>query len=153
MRDGNIETKNGVAIETNTINARLAGDLNLGAETIDLALTTVPVRGLKLSLTGNVVNTVEIVGNLAEPDIQINGAALTGKVVSATGIGLLLMPFTGGMSFVAGLFAGGLLENWLSDSEPCKTALKKGVSDEDNDPEWMGLPVKDLANQMIKVKE
>ena len=153
LRDGNIETKNGVAIETNTINARLAGDLNLGAETIDLALTTVPVRGLKLSLTGNVVNTVEIVGNLAEPDIQINGAALTGKVVSATGIGLLLMPFTGGMSFVAGLFAGGLLENWLSDSEPCKTALKKGVSDEDNDPEWMGLPVKDLANQMIKVKE
>ena len=44
IRDGDIETKNGVAIETNSINARLAGDLNLGAETIDLALTTVPVR-------------------------------------------------------------------------------------------------------------
>jgi hypothetical protein len=108
VRDGDIETRNGVAIETNSINARLAGDLNLGTEEIDLALTTVPVRGLKLSLTGNVVNTVEIVGNLAEPDIKLNGAALTGKVVSATGLGLLLMPFTGGVSFVAGLFAGGL---------------------------------------------
>ena len=153
LRNGDIETKNGVAIETNSINARLAGDLNLGAETIDLALTTVPVRGLKLSLTGNVVNTVEIVGNLAEPDIQINGAALTGKVVSATGLGLLLMPFTGGVSFVAGLFAGGLLENWLADSEPCKTALKSGAPDEEGDPEWMSLPVEDLANKMIKIKE
>ena len=153
IRDGDIETKNGVAIETNSINARLAGDLNLGAETIDLALTTVPVRGLKLSLTGNVVNTVEIVGNLAEPDIQINGAALTGKVVSATGIGLLLMPFTGGVSFVAGLFAGGLLENWLADSEPCKTALKEGAPRIEGDPMWMNIPVQVLATKIIENKE
>lgn len=153
LRNGDIETKNGVAVETNAINARLAGDLNLGAETIDLALTTVPVRGLKLSITGNVVNTVEIVGNLAEPDIQINGAALTGKVVSATGLGLLLMPFTGGVSFVAGLFAGGLLENWLADSEPCKTALEKGAPEEDGDPEWMNLPVSELANKVINKGE
>lgn len=150
LRDGNIETSNGVAIETNAINARLAGDLNLGEETIDLALTTVPARGLKLSLTGNVVNTVEIVGNLAEPDIKINGAAMAGKVVSATGIGLLLMPFTGGVSFVAGLFAGGLLENWLADSEPCKTALKKGAPIQDGDPEWLDVPVQELAGRVIK---
>ena len=150
LRNGDIETRNGVAVETNAINARLAGDLNLGAETIDLALTTVPARGLKISLTGNVVNTVEIIGNLAEPDIQINGAALTGKVVSATGLGLLLMPFTGGVSFVAGLFAGGLLENWLADSEPCKTALKKGAPGIDSDPAWMNTPVKDLVDLMIK---
>ncbi len=153
LRNGDIQTRNGVAIETSSINARLAGNLNLGAETIDLALTTVPVRGLKISLTGNVVNTVEIVGNLAEPDIKINGAALTGKVVSATGLGLLLSPFTGGMSFVAGLLAGGLLENWLADSEPCKTALKKGAPVQDDDPEWMEMPVQDLANKMIRSKE
>lgn len=153
LRNGDIQTSNGVAIETSSINARLAGDLNLGAETIDLALTTVPSRGLKISITGNVVNTVEIVGNLAEPDIKINGAALTGKVVSATGLGLLLSPFTGGISFVAGLLAGGLLENWLADSEPCKTALKKGAPSMDNDPEWMNAPVKELANKMLKFKE
>ena len=86
----------------------MAGNLNLGDETINLGLTTVPSRGLKLSLTGSVVNTVEIVGNLAEPDVRINGAALTGKVVSATGLGLLLAPVTGGVSFVAGLLAGGV---------------------------------------------
>ena len=150
LRNGDIITRNGVAIETNAINARLAGDLNLGKETIDLALTTVPVRGLKLSITGNVVNTVEIIGNLAEPDIKINGAALTGKVVSATGLGLLLVPFTGGASFVAGLLAGGLLENWLADSEPCKTALKKGAPAQDEDPEWMDYPLEELVEPMLQ---
>lgn len=150
IRNGDIETRNGVAIETNSINARLAGNLNLGDETIDLALTTVPVRGLKLSLTGSVVNTVEIVGNLAEPDIKINGAAMAGKVVSATGLGLLLVPFTGGASFVAGLLAGGVLENWLADSEPCKTALKKGAPDMDDDPDWMSVPLPDLVNRIVK---
>ena len=104
-------------------------------------------------MTGNVVNTVEIVGNLAEPDIQINGAALTGKVVSATGIGLLLMPLTGGVSFVAGLFAGGLLENWLADSEPCKTALKEGAPRIEGDPMWMNFPVQGLATRIIENKE
>lgn len=150
IRDGDIETQNGVAVETNSINARLAGNLNLGDETINLGLTTVPSRGLKLSLTGSVVNTVEIVGNLAEPDVRINGAALTGKVVSATGLGLLLAPVTGGVSFVAGLLAGGVLENWLADSAPCKTALNKGAPEQDGDAPWMGYPVADLVNKMIK---
>ena len=150
LRDGYIETQNGVAIETNAINARLAGQLDLGGETIDLALTTVPVRGLKLSLTGSVVNTVEIVGNLAEPDIKINGAAMAGKVVSATGLGLLLVPFTGGASFVAGLLAGGVLENWLADSKPCETALKIGAPLQDEDPDWMEQPVQDLVKTIIK---
>lgn len=150
LRDGDIETQNGVAVETNSINARLAGNLNLGDETINLGLTTVPSRGLKLSLTGSVVNTVEIVGNLAEPDVRINGAALTGKVVSATGLGLLLAPVTGGVSFVAGLLAGGVLENWLADSAPCKTALNKGAPEQDGDAPWMGYPVADLVNKMIK---
>ncbi len=153
VRDGDIETRNGVAIETSSINARLAGDLNLGKETIDLALTTVPSRGLKLSLTGNVVNTVEIVGNLAEPDIKINGAAMAGKVVSATGLGLLLVPFTGGASFVAGLLAGGILENWLADSEPCKTALEKGAPRQDEDPAWMDVPVQELVKPMLSVTD
>ena len=152
LRDGDIETKNGVAIETNSINARLAGDLNLGQETINLALTTVPSRGLKLSITGNVVNTVEIVGNLAEPDIKINGAALTGKVVSATGLGLLLVPLTGGVSFVAGVLAGGLLENWLADSTPCDTALNKGAPEQDGDPAWMNTPLPELVEPMLKNK-
>ena len=97
LRDGVFETQNGVAIETNAINVRLAGMLDLGDEEMKLALTTVPVRGLKLSLTGNVVNSIELTGSLVEPTVRISGAAVAGKVASATGLGLLLAPFTGGI--------------------------------------------------------
>ncbi|MBD5400316.1 AsmA family protein [bacterium] len=153
VRDGLIETENGVAVETNAINLRLAGSLDLGNETIHLALTTVPVRGLKLSLTGNVMNSIEITGNLAEPDIKISGAAVAGKVVSATGIGLLLAPFTGGISLAAGagigLLAGDLLENWLADDTPCDTAMLRGAPARRGDPEWMSEPIGELIKSVL----
>ena len=118
-----------------------------------MSLTTVPVRGLKLSLTGNVVNSMEFSGNLAEPDIKISGAAVAGKVASATGIGLLLAPFTGGISLVAGagvgLLAGDLLENWLADDHPCETAMKRGAPANKQDPYWLNLPVNDLVNNIL----
>ena len=153
LRNGLIETQNGVALETNAINVRLAGSLDLGNENIKLALTTVPVRGLKLSLTGNVVNSIEITDNLAEPTVQISGAAVAGKVASATGIGLLLAPFTGGIGLVAGagvgLLAGDLLENWLADSNPCETAMKRGAPAQRDDPEWLNVLVGDLVNGIL----
>ena len=153
LRDGLAETRNGVAIETNAINIMLDGDVNLGREKLDLSLTTIPVRGIKLSLSGNVVNTIKLSGNLAEPDITISGAAIAGKALSATGLGLLLAPITGGIGLVAGagvgLLAGDLLENWLAEEHPCKTALKKGAPARRDDPEWMDLPVIDLANGVI----
>lgn len=150
LRNGFAEIRNGVAVETNAINARLAGSLDLGKEKINLALTTVPVRGLKISLTGNVVNSVEITDNLAEPDVRVSGLSVAGKVASATGIGLLLAPLTGGLSLVAGaglgLVAGDLLENWLADDEPCKTAMKQGARPHRDDPEWMNIPMSELLN-------
>lgn len=153
LREGHIETSNGVALETNAINVRLAGDLDLGDETIHLALTTVPVRGLKLSLTGNVVNSIEITDNLAEPTVRISGAAVAGKVASATGLGLLLAPFTGGIGLVAGagvgLLAGDLLENWLADDNPCETAMTRGAPLQRGDVSWMSLPVADLVNSIL----
>lgn len=149
LRDGAFETQNGFAIETNAINIRLAGMLDLGGEEMRLALTTVPVRGLKLSLTGNVVNSIELTGSLAEPEIKISGAAVAGKVASATGLGLLLAPFTGGIGLVAGagvgLLAGDLLENWLADTHPCETAMARGAPSYEGDPEWMDDNLQDLT--------
>ncbi len=154
LRDGVFETQNGVAVETNAINIRLAGSLDLGDEELHMSLTTVPVRGLKLSLTGNVVNSIQLTGNLADPDIQISGAAVAGKVASATGIGLLLAPFTGGIGLVAGtgvgLIAGDLLENWLADSDPCETAMERGAPLYRDDPDWMELPMAELVNSVLK---
>ncbi len=156
LRDGVFYTEKGFAIETNAINIRLAGNLNLGTEQMNLSLTTVPVRGLKLSLVGNVVNSVEITGSLAQPNIKISGAAVAGKVASATGIGLLLAPLTGGISIVAGagigLVAGDLLENWLADDAPCKTAKERGAPLISDDPDWMGYPLDEQINNMFDAK-
>lgn len=156
LRNGLAETQNGVAVETNAINARLAGSVDLGKENINMALTTVPVRGLKISLSGNVVNSLAITGNLAEPDVKVSGLSVAGKVASATGIGLLLAPLTGGISVVAGaglgLVAGDLLENWLSDNEPCKTAMTKGAIVYRNDPEWMNIPIYELQDSVFNKK-
>ncbi len=153
IRDGLIETQNGVAIETNAINVMLGGDVDLGNETLNLSLTTIPVRGIKLSISGNVVNTITITGNLAEPDIKISGAAIAGKALSATGLGLLLAPFTGGLGLVAsagvGLIAGDLLTNWLADDNPCETALERGAPEHRGDPEWMNLSPLTLAEGVI----
>ncbi len=153
LRNGVFETRQGFAIETNAINLRMAGNLDLGGESMKLSLTTVPVRGLKLSLGGNVMNSVELTGSLAEPDIKISGAALAGKVAASTGLGLLLAPLTGGLSLVAtagvGLVAGDLLENWLADTTPCRTAIERGAPDRFDDPEWMAMPAADLASEII----
>lgn len=154
LRNGVAETENGVAVETAALNLRLAGNIDLGREKIDMVLTTVPVRGLKISLSGNVVNNITIRGNLAEPDLGISGAALAGRALSATGLGLLLAPLTGGLGLVAGagvgLIAGDFLENWLADSNPCKTALLDGAPARRNDPVWLNEPIKNLMGEVLK---
>ena len=154
LRDGLIETQNGVSVETRVINMRLAGSLDLGKETIQMSLATVPVRGLKLSLSGNLVNAMQISGNLAEPDFKISSAAVAGKVGSAVGIGLLLSPLTGGLSIagglLAGVLAGDLLEGWLADDHPYQTAMEKGAPRKRDDSDWMNRPVQELSNSLFK---
>ena len=156
LRDGLIETQNGVSVETHVINLRLAGSLDLGKETIQMSLASVPVRGLKLSLSGNLVNAMQISGNLAEPDFKISGVAVAGKVGSAVGIGLLLAPLTGGLSLagaVAGLLAGDMLESWLADEHPYRTAMEKGAPKKQGDPDWMDKSVQELSHSLFKNKE
>ena len=100
------------------------------------------------------MNALQISGNLAEPDFKISGGALVGKVGSAVGLGLLLAPLTGGLSiaggFVAGLLAGDLLENWLADDHPYKTAKKKGAPSKRGDPDWFNKPIASLQNLVLR---
>ena len=156
IRDGLIETQNGVVAETHVVNVRLVGDLDLGKETINLSLASVPVRGLKLSLSGNLVNAIQISGNLAEPDFSISSTAIAGKVGSAVGLGLLLAPLSGGLSiaggFVAGFFAGDLLESWLADDHPYDTAMKDGAPNKNNDPRWLNMPIEILSQPLLQRK-
>jgi len=155
LRSGLIETQNGVAVETHAINMRLAGTLDLGKEKIQLSLASVPVRGLKLSLSGNLVNALQITGNLAEPDFKISGSAIAGKVGSAVGLGLLLSPLTGGLSIagglVAGFLAGDLLESWLADDSPYKTAMERGAPIRRDDPKWFHQSIEELSQPLFEL--
>ncbi len=149
LRNGLIETERGVAIETEIINLRMAGNVDLGRETIDLTLVTTPVSGLKISLTGAITNAVRISGNLAEPDISISGTAIAGRVATATGFGLLMAPFTGGLSILGGWLASDFIGNWLTDNNPAETALKDGTSILKDDPEWLEMPLEELVNSVV----
>jgi hypothetical protein len=153
IRAGRIETDRGIAVGTAIVNIRAKGWADFGKERLKVAFVTTPVRGLKLSISGNVVNSLEITGNLAEPDVRVSGTKLVSKVVTATGIGLFLAPFTGGLSLVAGAGVGllgvDLLESWVADSMPCHTAREQGAPSESGDPEFMRRPVKELVEEMI----
>lgn len=153
IREGVTETERGVAMQSNTVNMRLAGTADLGNETINASIVSTPVRGLKISFSGNIVNAMEFTGNMAEPDFRINGRNLAGRALTATGIGLLLAPFTGGLSLVAGagvgFLAGDLLTNWLADDNPCRTASsERGAPSIKGDPEFLGRPVSELIEEM-----
>lgn len=52
-----------------------------------------------------------------------------------------------------GLLAGDLIENWLADDKPCQTALESGAPSRRGDPEWMDMPVMELAAGMLNSKQ
>ncbi|MCL2017854.1 MAG: AsmA family protein [Alphaproteobacteria bacterium] len=153
LRNGNMETERGVAIETTEVNIRAQGFVDLGAERLQASIVTTPVRGLKISISGNVINSMEFSGNIAEPDLKINRSAIMNRAVAATSVGLILAPFTGGLSIAAGagvgLLTSDLLTNWLADDHPCKTALERGAPAQKGDPEFLNRPVEILVDEML----
>jgi hypothetical protein len=154
VRNGRVETDRGVAVETSEVNIRAQGYVDLGQERLQASMVTMPVRGLRLSVSGNVVNSMEFRGNMAEPDLIVSRAAIVNRAVTATGLGLILAPFTGGLSLAAGagvgLLTSDLLTNWLADDNPCQTALSdRGAPARRGDPEFMNRPLRELVDEMI----
>jgi hypothetical protein len=154
IRNGRTETERGVAVQTNAVNMRAAGFVDLGAERIQTSFVSTPVRGIKLSITGNVVNSLEFDGDLAEPDIKFDGGAMVSRTAATAGLGMLLLaPFTGGLSLVAGAgvgyLAGDLLNNWLADDHPCNTAMDKGAPAAKGDPDFMNTDLESLVKNEL----
>ncbi|MGI5846167.1 MAG: AsmA family protein [Alphaproteobacteria bacterium] len=155
LRNGRIETNKGVVLQMRDVNMRAVGFVDLGKETLHISLASTPVRGIRLSISGNILNAMEFSGNLAEPDIKLNNRSIITRTATTTGLGMLVLaPFTGGLSIAAGVgvgfLAGDLLNNWLSDDKPCETALKDGVSEEGGDPEFMNRSLDELTGEIIK---
>ena len=71
LRQGRAETDLGIALQTRDVNMRAVGFVDLGKEDMHVSLASTPVRGIRLSITGSIVNAMEFTGNLAEPDIKV----------------------------------------------------------------------------------
>lgn len=155
LRQGRAETDQGIALQTRDVNMRAMGFVDLGKEDMHVSLASTPVRGIRLSITGSIVNAMEFTGNLAEPDIKLNNGAMISRAATTAGIGMLVLaPFTGGLSLVAGagvgFLAGDLLNNWLTDERPCETALMLGAPAREGDPAFMNRPLEELVAELIK---
>ncbi len=153
IRNGYVETKRGIAVESNLVNILGEGYVDLGREKLQAAMVTTPSKGLKLSLSGQIVDMMEVKGSIAEPTISVNQSGILNKTLTSTAAGLALVPLTGGISIAAtaglGLVAGTFLSSWLTDEHPCQTALQSGAPSHDDDPEFMYRPVDDLAHEFF----
>jgi len=111
INNGQINIAKSVGIETDRLDAALAGSINLKTEAINLTIDPKEKSGITtgLDLTG----MVKMGGTLADPKVGINQAGVVNSAVSI-GLGFL----TGGASILA--------ENarsMTSKSHPCRDAL------------------------------
>lgn len=154
VRNGSIDMDRNIAVQTRAVNMRVIGNLDLGNETMAVSLNTIPADGLKLSLSGNVANSMEFIGNMAEPDLSLNGKAVAGKLATAAGVGIAVSALTGGIGLLvgagAGLIGSDMIQNWWEDENPCRYALKDGAPKSiRGDPEFMSQPIDRLLEQFL----
>ncbi|OFX13753.1 MAG: hypothetical protein A2516_10420 [Alphaproteobacteria bacterium RIFOXYD12_FULL_60_8] len=113
VRNGLIETENGIGVETDVVTIQGGGTINLATEALDVHIGPQARQGIGLS-AGSLTSAVKLGGTLAEPTPTIDamGAAKTGLKV-----GRALA--TGGLS----LLADALVDKATADTTPCATAL------------------------------
>ena len=154
VRGGRIEMDRNVAIETPAVNMRAIGNVDFGNETLDVSIDSTPTDGIRLSFSGNLVNSIVFTGNLAEPDLRLNRDVVAGRIVTAAGMGVAAGALTGGVGLlpgaVVGLFGVDILGNWITDPNPCRTARGPGGPIAvQGDPAFMFRPADVLAREFI----
>jgi hypothetical protein len=153
VRGGRIDLDRNVAAQTKAVNMLLAGSVDFGRETMALSLVATPTDGLKLSISGNLMSSMEFAGSLSEPELKLNQGAAIGKVVTAAGVGLVVGALTGGVGLLVGagvgLLGGDVISNWTADEEPCRTALKETPPAGSGDPAFLGRPLDRLVEDFL----
>ncbi|MBL6946435.1 MAG: AsmA family protein [Rhodospirillales bacterium] len=116
IKNGVAKAENGIAIETDRMNVVGGGTVDLGKETLDLAVKPEAKEGVGINLSGALAGLVRVKGTLAEPSVGLDeiGAAKT-----AASVGAALA--TGGLS----ILGEALISGATRDEHPCLTALGK----------------------------
>jgi len=113
IRNGLMQSDDGIAFETARMNILSGGTINLRDEEISLSIGTQPREGLGVSLS-DMLNVVRIGGTLADPSLTVDvvkSGMLAARVAGAVA--------TGGLS----LLGESLYNRLAADRTPCKTAL------------------------------
>jgi uncharacterized protein involved in outer membrane biogenesis len=112
IRDGIVTTRS-LLVDTPIADIGGDGRINLKTEAIEFTLRARPEGSASpTDLTG-----ISIDGTLAEPDIDINAAALAARGAAAATLGVLLKPFTA--------LAGALGQGDQAESNPCAGVLRQ----------------------------
>ncbi len=118
IANGVAEARDGLAVETGKMTVAGGGRIDLGSESLDLAIKPEARRGLGVGL-GNLVGLVRIRGTFAEPSYGFDPlAAVTGTVGSVTGA--VTGAVTGSLSAITGVLTG---EPAKPEASPCQVAL------------------------------
>ena len=116
VEKGLATAKNGIAVETDKVNVVGAGTVNLGEETLDLAVKPEANAGIGINLSSAVAGLVRVQGTLAAPSVGIDKM---GAAKAALSVGAAFA--TGGLS----VLGEALISKETKDPHPCLTALGK----------------------------
>ena len=104
-----------MVVQSERLNILASASIDLSTEGLDAEINTIPQKGLGFSLSTLVNPYVRVIGTLAAPKLSLNkeSALIEGGAAVATG----------GLS----ILALGLKNRFLSDKNPCKTAVSKSA--------------------------
>jgi len=112
LRNGVIEVDRSMAVETDKLSLVMAGRIDLGNETLELAIRPTVRKGLGLK-PGNFADLVKIGGTLSHPAVQVDVLGTAREAVSLS---------AAVASSGATLLAGRLLQH-NANPQPCQAAL------------------------------
>lgn len=122
---GKTGSRRGIAIQTDAANIIVDGEVDLGAEQMDVSIITVVKEGFKIS--NSLAEMVKIQGSMARPKIIISQDGVINSAAKTAFTTLLIGTLTGGVTLVtAGI--GFVTKSWLlniqEDRNPCLTAFE-----------------------------
>jgi uncharacterized protein involved in outer membrane biogenesis len=112
-KDGVLTWDEQVAFQTSKMNVLSSGVIDLGPETLDIAVHPSPRAGVGIS-AGKLAELVRLTGTLSHPSVGLDTAGLARNAASVAGA-----LATGGMS----LLAEKMLDSRSSSDDPCAVAL------------------------------
>ncbi len=113
VKDGVLSWDKEIAFQTSKMNVISTGGVDLGPETLDIAVRPYAREGVGIS-AGKLAEMVRLTGTLSNPSIGLDAAGLARNAASIAGA-----LATGGVS----LLGEALFDNMSKESEPCKVAL------------------------------